>query len=84
MRFHGQDDQVLGTSGSVIIAGLHVGRHMLLSVMHDELHAVFPDRGQIGATHHESYVFPGQCQLNANIPANGACSNDCNFHAVFP
>ena len=84
VRFHGQNNHVLWPRGGIVVAGLHVAGNMLLPIVHDEFHTVLADRSQIGATHHERYIFPGQCQLNANIPANGACANDCNFHVDFP
>ena len=77
---HGKNHHVLRACGRVVIARLHVGRNMLAAVMHDEFHAVFLDRGQIRAAHHESDIFTRQRQLHAHIPANGTRANDCYFH----
>jgi len=55
-------------------------RHVLRAVAHDELHAIATHRFQVGAAHDERDVVAGQCNLDPNVAADGASTDDRDFH----
>ena len=53
---------------------------MLRTVAQDKLHAVAANRVQVGAAHDERDVVAGQCELDADVAADGARTDDRDFH----
>jgi len=86
MRLQCNDDHVLGTDFIVVVRRLDVFGNQLCAIVHDELHAVFPDRFKVFAAHDECHVFAGQCQLDPDISPDRPCADNRNFHvfSLFP
>ncbi|MNG37263.1 hypothetical protein D3C84_1245570 [compost metagenome] len=56
---------------------------MLGTIVHDQLGAILANGFQISATHDERNIFTSQCQLDANVTTDCACSYNSNFHDFY-
>jgi hypothetical protein len=84
VRLQRQDHQVLRPGVGAVVGGAHVAGDVFAAVLHDQFHAAGADGLEVLAAHDEGDVFAGQCQLHADIAADGTGTDDGHFHGRTP
>ena len=80
VRLHGEDDHVLRPSLGEASGGLDARGDVVGAVGHREPHAPGADRLQVRAARDERHVLAGDRELDADVSADRAGTDDAEFH----
>jgi hypothetical protein len=79
---HGGDDDVVRAGLGDLVRRARGVDEVLGAVLHDQLHALFPDGLEVRAAADECHVLARQRELHAQHAADGTRSNDADSHAI--